>query len=76
MEHKILAAGRPWTVGDTVMVADGQWGVGAQSSGRTEQEVVVEQRMADGGEVELTVELLARVVGAHVSDAHQAEPPT
>ncbi|MFD8799279.1 hypothetical protein [Streptomyces atroolivaceus] len=30
MERKIRAAGRPWTVGDIAMVADGQWGVGAQ----------------------------------------------
>ncbi|MFE7576311.1 hypothetical protein ACFU5Z_16420 [Streptomyces sp. NPDC057521] len=75
LECKILAAGRPWTVGDTVMVADGQWGVGAQPSERTEQEAVVEQRIAEGGDVEMTVEELARVVGAHVEDAHQAEPP-
>ncbi|WP_406281370.1 hypothetical protein [Streptomyces sp. NBC_00209] len=75
MEHKILAAGRPWTMGDTVMVADGQWGVGAQPSGWTEQEAVVELRIAEGGDVEMTVEELARVVGAHVSDAHQAKPP-
>ncbi|MFF9345246.1 hypothetical protein ACF1CG_36505 [Streptomyces sp. NPDC014773] len=31
LERKIRAAGRPWTVGDISMVADGQWGVGAQS---------------------------------------------
>ncbi|MFJ4603777.1 hypothetical protein [Streptomyces griseoluteus] len=25
LERKIRAAGQPWTVGDIVMVADGQW---------------------------------------------------
>ncbi len=33
LERKIRAAGRPWTVGDIAMVADGQWGVGAQPTG-------------------------------------------
>lgn len=75
LEHKILAAGRPWTVGDMVMVADGQWGVGAQPRGWTEQETVVEQRIADGGAVEMMVEELVRVLGVHVEDAHPTEPP-
>ncbi|WP_308381186.1 hypothetical protein [Streptomyces sp. OfavH-34-F] len=75
MERKILAAGRPWTVGDTVMVADGQWGVDAQPGRWTEREAVVEHRIADGGGVEMTVEELARVVGARLSGADQAEPP-
>ncbi|MFB8086889.1 hypothetical protein [Streptomyces sp. NPDC055992] len=75
LEHKIRAAGRPWTVGDTVMVADGQWGVGAQPSGWTEQETEVEQRIADGGAVEMTVDELVRVVGVHVEEAHPTEPP-
>ncbi len=30
LEGKVRAAGRPWTVGDIAMVADGQWAIGVQ----------------------------------------------
>ncbi|MDF6020943.1 hypothetical protein [Streptomyces sp. JH34] len=41
------AAGRPWTVGDIAMVADGQWAVGARC-GRWDEGAVVEERIAEG----------------------------
>ncbi|MFB7109157.1 hypothetical protein [Streptomyces sp. NPDC056291] len=31
LERKIRSAGRPWTVGDIAMVADGQWAVDTQA---------------------------------------------
>ncbi|WP_326765318.1 hypothetical protein OG978_12660 [Streptomyces sp. NBC_01591] len=70
LERKIRAAGRPWTVGDIAMVADGQWGVGAQPSRWPDGERGVEHRAAEKLRVELTVEELARVVGTHIEDAH------
>lgn len=73
LERKIRAAGRPWTVGDIAMVADGQWGVGAQPDRWPEEDTVVEQRVAEGRHVELTVEELARVVGVRTEDAHHDE---
>lgn len=73
LERKIRAAGRPWTVGDIVMVADGQWAVGAQSDGRRDEGAVVEDRLVDGRRVELTLEELARAVGARLRDAHRDE---
>ncbi|MGW3341183.1 hypothetical protein ACWDCL_27320 [Streptomyces sp. NPDC001009] len=73
LERKIRAAGRPWTVGDIVMVADGQWGVGAQAGRWPAEETVVERRTADGRRVELTLEELARAVGARTEDAHRDE---
>ncbi|MGW8765832.1 hypothetical protein ACWGN5_25360 [Streptomyces sp. NPDC055815] len=73
LERKIRAAGRPWTVGDIAMVADGQWGVGAQSDRWADEAVLVEHRGAEGRHVELTVEELARVVGARIEDAHHDE---
>ncbi|MFB7463123.1 hypothetical protein ACFCZ1_06370 [Streptomyces sp. NPDC056224] len=75
LERKIRAAGRAWTVGDIAMVADGQWGVGAQSDRWADEEAVVEHRVAEGRHVELTVEELARVVGARTEDAHHDEDP-
>ncbi|MBV1949157.1 MULTISPECIES: hypothetical protein [unclassified Streptomyces] len=71
LERKIRAAGRPWTVGDIVMVADGQWGVGAQSDRWPLEETAVEHRAADGRRVELTLEELARAVDARIEDAHR-----
>ncbi|WP_405848474.1 hypothetical protein [Streptomyces sp. NBC_01518] len=71
LERKIRAAGRPWTVGDIVMVADGQWAVGAQSDGRSDEGGELEHRIADGRRVELTLEELARVVGSRMWDAHR-----
>ncbi|MEX0174452.1 hypothetical protein [Streptomyces sp. LMG1-1-1.1] len=72
LERKIRAAGRPWTVGDISMVADGQWGVGAQSDRWPDEDTVVERRVAEGRYIELTVEELARVVGP-TEDAHHDE---
>ncbi|WP_329553696.1 hypothetical protein [Streptomyces sp. NBC_00696] len=73
LERKIRAAGRPWTVGDIVMVADGQWAVGAQSDGQCDEGAVVEHRIADGHRVELTLEELIRAVGSRIGDAHRDE---
>ncbi|MCX5314750.1 hypothetical protein [Streptomyces sp. NBC_00154] len=73
LERKVLAAGRPWTVGDIAMVADGQWAVGAQSDGRGDEGAVVEDRIADGRRVALTLEELARAVGSRIGDAHRYE---
>uniref|UniRef100_A0AAU2VLZ5 Uncharacterized protein n=1 Tax=Streptomyces sp. NBC_00008 TaxID=2903610 RepID=A0AAU2VLZ5_9ACTN len=73
LERKIRTAGRPWTVGDIVMVADGQWAVGVQSDGRRDEDAVVEDRIADGRRVELTLEDLARAVGSRIGDAHRDE---
>lgn len=65
LERKIRAAGRPWTVGDTAMVADGQWAVGLTVPvDPAEAGTVVERRAADGRRVEMTLEELARAVGA------------
>ena len=73
LERKVRAAGRPWTVDDVVMVADGQWAVGAQPDGHRDDGAVVEDRIADGRRVELTPEELARVVGSRIEDAHRDE---
>ncbi|WLQ63389.1 hypothetical protein [Streptomyces glycanivorans] len=67
LERKIRAAGRPWTVGDIAMVADGQWGVGAQPD-RWPDEETVERRVAEGRRVELTVEELVRAVGPRAEE--------
>ncbi|MFF8442366.1 hypothetical protein ACF07U_16000 [Streptomyces californicus] len=66
LERKIRAAGRPWTVGDIAMVADGQWAVGVQPEARWDDGEVVLDRSADGHRVELTVEELARAVGSSI----------
>jgi hypothetical protein len=73
LERKIRAAGRPWTVGDIAMVADGQWAVGAQPDGRWNEGAVVEQRIADGRRVEMTLDELARAVGSRFRDAQRDE---
>lgn len=72
LERKIRAAGRPWTVGDIAMVADGQWGVGAQPDQWPDEETV-ERRVAEGRRVELTMEELARVVGPRAEEGHRDE---
>ncbi|MEU3001345.1 hypothetical protein ABZ684_27910 [Streptomyces sp. NPDC006995] len=72
LERKIRAAGRPWTVGDIAMVADGQWGVGAQPD-RWPDEETVERRVAEGRRVELTMEELARAVGPQAEEGHRDE---
>lgn len=73
LERKIRAAGRSWTVGDIVMVADGQWAVGLTAPADPEADTVVVQRVADGRRVEMTVEELARAVGARSGDTHRDE---
>lgn len=73
LERKIRAAGRPWTVGDIAMVADGQWAVGVQSDGQGDEDAVVEGRIADGRRVELTLEDLARAVGSRIGDVHRED---
>ena len=71
LERKIRAAGRPWTVGDIAMVADGQWAIGTQLDGRVDEVAEVEHRIADGRRIELTVEELARAVGSRFGDVHR-----
>ncbi|WP_433855476.1 hypothetical protein [Streptomyces kronopolitis] len=73
LERKIRAVGRPWTVGDIAMVADGQWAVGTQSDGRRDEDAVVEDRIARGRRVEMTLEELARAVDTRIADAHRDE---
>lgn len=72
LERKIREAGRPWTVGDIAMVADGQWGVGAQPDQWPDEETV-ELRGAEGRRVELTMEELARAVGLRAEEGHRDE---
>ncbi|SDP41141.1 hypothetical protein [Actinacidiphila guanduensis] len=69
LERKIRSSGRAWTVGDVVMVADGQWAVGLSAPADREEDMVAERRAADGRRVEMTVEELARVIGARFGDA-------
>ncbi|MGW2476536.1 hypothetical protein [Streptomyces sp. NPDC001665] len=71
LERKIRAAGRPWTVGDIAVVADGQWGIGAQPDRWPGEETVVERRVAECRRIELTVEELARAVGPRAEDGHR-----
>ncbi|GHI94162.1 MULTISPECIES: hypothetical protein [Streptomyces] len=73
LERKVRAAGRPWTLGDIAMVADGQWGVGAQPDRWPDEEMVVEHRAAEGQRVELTLEELVREVGTRIEGAHHGE---
>ena len=75
LERKIRASGRPWTVGDIAMVADGQWAVRTKPDAeeRCDGEAVVERRIADGRRIELTVEELARAVGSRGGETHRDE---
>ncbi|MET8412064.1 hypothetical protein ABZV34_28855 [Streptomyces sp. NPDC005195] len=73
LERKIRGAGRPWTVGDIAMVADGQWAVGIQAGKQRDGEAVVERRIADGRRVELTLAELARAMGFRFGVAHRDE---
>ncbi|MFI5917821.1 hypothetical protein ACIA8M_04660 [Streptomyces anulatus] len=66
LEYKVRAAGRPWTLGDVAMVADGQWAVVVQPEVRRDDGALVLDRSADGRRVELTVEELARAVGSGI----------
>jgi hypothetical protein len=71
LECKIRSRGRPWTVGDIVMVADGQWAVGLTAPVEEEVDAVVDRRAADGRRVEMTLEELARAVGARFGGARR-----
>lgn len=73
LERRIRAAGRPWTVGEIAMVADGQWAVGTRCDGWWGEGAVVEERVAEGCRVELTVEELARAVGSRIGEADRDE---
>ncbi|MGW7723811.1 hypothetical protein [Streptomyces canus] len=73
LERKVRGAGRPWTVGDIAMVADGQWAVGAQAGEQGGGDAVVERRIADGRRVELTLAELARAMGFGFGVAHRDE---
>ncbi|MGW4991714.1 hypothetical protein ACWEQ3_29305 [Streptomyces mirabilis] len=73
LERKIRGAGRPWTVGDIAMVADGQWAVGTQARRQRDGEAVVERRIADGRRVELTLVELARAMDSRFGAAHRDE---
>ncbi|MEV4864593.1 hypothetical protein [Streptomyces ossamyceticus] len=73
LERKIRGAGRPWTVGDIAMVADGQWAVGIQARRQRGGEAVVERRIADGRRVELTLVELARAMDSWSGAAHRDE---
>ncbi|MGY0459597.1 hypothetical protein ACW14Y_04990 [Kitasatospora sp. cg17-2] len=64
LERKIRSAGQPWTMGAVAMVADGQWAVPTKSRADRSQDDVAQARLRDGQRVELTVEGLARAVGA------------
>ncbi|MFF4820760.1 hypothetical protein ACFY2K_39995 [Kitasatospora sp. NPDC001309] len=64
LERKIRSAGRAWTMGDVTVIGEGQWAVRTVSRTERQQGDAVAARLADGRRVELTVEELARVVGA------------
>ncbi|OKI06418.1 hypothetical protein [Streptomyces sp. CB02056] len=70
LERKIRSAGRAWTRGDIAMIADGQWAVSTTSRAERAQAEAARARLVDGRRVELTLEELARVVGAADPGAH------
>ncbi|WP_327073937.1 hypothetical protein OG196_24160 [Kitasatospora purpeofusca] len=71
LENKIRSAGRPWTMGDLVMIADGQWAVPTADRAGRSNDQTVRARLRDGQRVELTVEELARAVGAADPSTHR-----
>ncbi|MFC8718064.1 hypothetical protein [Kitasatospora sp. NPDC057198] len=71
LERKFRSAGRPWTMGDVVMISDGQWAVPTTSGAERVQEDMVRERLQDGRRVELTLEELARAVGATDPGTHR-----
>lgn len=73
LERKIRAAGRPWTVGDIAMVAESQWAVDLKTAREHVADTVEARRAAEGRRVEMTVEELARAVGARFGDVHRDE---
>lgn len=76
LEHKILVAGRLWTVGDVGMVAAGQWAVGTRSVGRRDESEVVDHRFTEGQSVELTLDESSDAVGSCIWDTHRDEEST
>ncbi|MER7750889.1 hypothetical protein [Kitasatospora sp. NPDC097643] len=71
LERKIRSAGRAWTMGDVTVIGEGQWAVRTVSPTERQQNDTVAARLADGQRVELTVEELARAVGAMDPGAHR-----
>ncbi|MFE3874867.1 hypothetical protein ACFXPX_10765 [Kitasatospora sp. NPDC059146] len=71
LERKIRSAGRAWTMGDVTVIGEGQWAVHTVSRAERQQDDAVAARLADGQRVELTVEELARAVGAMDPGAHR-----
>lgn len=71
LERKIRSAGRAWTMGDVTVIGEGQWAVRTVCRAERQQNDAVAARLADGRRVELTVEELARVVGAEDPGSHR-----
>ncbi len=71
LESKIRSTGRPWTMGDLVMIADGQWAVPTADRAEQPTDQVVRARLRDGQRIELTLEELARAVGAVDPGTHR-----
>ncbi|MFJ6382709.1 hypothetical protein ACIQI7_22250 [Kitasatospora sp. NPDC092039] len=71
LECKIRSAGRAWTLGDVAAIGEGQWAVATTSRAERRQDEAVQARLVDGRRVELTMEELARVVGANDPGAHR-----
>ncbi|MGW3179531.1 hypothetical protein ACWDD9_09725 [Kitasatospora sp. NPDC001119] len=71
LERKVRSAGRAWTMGDVTVIGEGQWAVRTVSRAERQQDDAVAARLADGRRVELTVEELARAVGATDPGAHR-----
>ncbi len=71
LERKVRAAGRPWTVGDIAMVADGQWAVPAGPRRDIEDAGAVREilrRAGDGERVELSLDELRRAADPEGDD--------
>ncbi|MFJ8442837.1 hypothetical protein [Kitasatospora griseola] len=51
-------------MGDIVMISDGQWAVPTTNRAERSQDQMVQERLQGGQRVELTLEELARAVGA------------
>ncbi|MDH6709125.1 hypothetical protein P3T27_005871 [Kitasatospora sp. MAA19] len=75
LERKIRSSGRAWTMGDGAVIVDGQWAVRTVSRAEREQDKAVEARLTDGRRVELSLEELARMVGATNPGAHHDREP-
>ncbi|MEV7121183.1 hypothetical protein [Kitasatospora griseola] len=71
LERKIRSAGKPWTMGDIVVISDGQWAIPTANRAEGAQDQMVQERLYDGQRTELTLEELARAVGAADPGAHR-----